>query len=518
MLAAVDGITWRSPLEPAAPAGYRGIDRRGLIADGADIRRGVLLTATLSGLVWTTMLAVDVASDGIAPSATLAAFTSAAAAAVAIVSGMLSIARWRLVGDALALAAGLALVVLGVSTIAVGGILSNAEAALGAPAFLRALVPGGVVAAAGCLVGALRLPQVDTTLQVRRGVVAAIATVLVSAGVVSAAPAVLEAFGPGTTTGAGRLVYASTWAALAVAFVREARRSNRAVSAWVANAMLCLGQAHLARMVALSLGPTWDVAGRLLTLLAMLIALIGVVRASQSSGRVLEARLFETLVAERAARAHHDADRAARDELDHDLRSALMALGGATTVLHRHADALAEDDRGLLVESLSTEIARMQQLVARAHERVQPFEVGPLARRVAACDKALGSQINVEVPEGLTAFGSPNQTSEILRNLLDNARLHGDSSAVRVSGAAHGGAVELAVEDDGMGVPEAIRERIFERGWTTRAQVPSSGTGLGLFVARRLAEEQGGTLTVRDRAGGGAAFVLTLPIPGVETS
>ena len=110
---------------------------------------------------------------------------------------------------------------------------------------------------------------------------------------------------------------------------------------------------------------------------------------------------------------------------------------------------------------------------------------------------------------------------QALVNLIENALRHtsGDS--------ADGGAVEVAVEvneaagrarltvcDRGPGVPEAERARIFET--FARGSTPSGGAGLGLAIVRAVAQVHGGEARVEAREGGGARFVLDLPVGGPE--
>ena len=94
-------------------------------------------------------------------------------------------------------------------------------------------------------------------------------------------------------------------------------------------------------------------------------------------------------------------------------------------------------------------------------------------------------------------------------NLADNAVRHA-ASTVELSLAERDGRVVLAVEDDGAGVPEAERERIFERFARLDGARQAGGTGLGLAIARDIAAHHGGAL-VLDPSASGARFVLTLP-------
>ena len=76
----------------------------------------------------------------------------------------------------------------------------------------------------------------------------------------------------------------------------------------------------------------------------------------------------------------------------------------------------------------------------------------------------------------------------------------------------------LAVEDTGAGIPEELLDRVFQPGFTTRATAPSGAwtsggrRGLGLAITRSIVEAAGGTVHAENRAGGGARFVIELPV------
>ena len=109
----------------------------------------------------------------------------------------------------------------------------------------------------------------------------------------------------------------------------------------------------------------------------------------------------------------------------------------------------------------------------------------------------------------------PDQLGRVVRNLVENAGTHARSTIV-VSVAARDTTAELVVDDDGPGVPEADRERIFER--FTRLDASRSratgGAGLGLAIAREIVERHGGTLVAAASPMGGARFVVRLPRTG----
>ena len=114
--------------------------------------------------------------------------------------------------------------------------------------------------------------------------------------------------------------------------------------------------------------------------------------------------------------------------------------------------------------------------------------------------------------------GDAGDLRRVLDNLLGNARLHtpdGTTVRVRLDEVRTGeavGAVRLTVADDGPGLPETVRESVFERfarGETSRSRDGGEGTGLGMAIALAVVEAHGGTIAVGP--GPGATFVVTLP-------
>jgi signal transduction histidine kinase len=110
--------------------------------------------------------------------------------------------------------------------------------------------------------------------------------------------------------------------------------------------------------------------------------------------------------------------------------------------------------------------------------------------------------------------GDRDRLLQILRNLIDNGvKYSGAGDSVDVRAWAANGVVRVEVRDRGPGIPRDQQRLIFEK--FGRADVPGNSkprTGLGLFIARSIAEAHGGTLDVRSRPDEGATFVLTLPL------
>ena len=104
----------------------------------------------------------------------------------------------------------------------------------------------------------------------------------------------------------------------------------------------------------------------------------------------------------------------------------------------------------------------------------------------------------------------PNQLNQVILNMLVNAAhaIEGEGT-ITVQTRTENGEVVISISDTGKGIPEDIRDRIFEPGFTTKGE--SKGTGLGLSIARRIMEEHGGSITFTSEVGRGTTFTIRLP-------
>jgi signal transduction histidine kinase len=120
-----------------------------------------------------------------------------------------------------------------------------------------------------------------------------------------------------------------------------------------------------------------------------------------------------------------------------------------------------------------------------------------------------------EVPQG-TLLGDPDRLAQALRNLLMNAVKHTAEGDGRVSLSVtpqDGGRLRFVVEDDGPGIPEDQRERVFDRFHRTDPARDRStgGAGLGLAIVQAIARAHAGTITAGEASGGGARLTMVLP-------
>ena len=111
-----------------------------------------------------------------------------------------------------------------------------------------------------------------------------------------------------------------------------------------------------------------------------------------------------------------------------------------------------------------------------------------------------------------TVLGEDRLIRRALRNLLENARRYGGREVEVTVGSQAGRGAEVRVCDRGPGVPEAMRERIFESFFRLPGHAEQAGgVGLGLSLVKQIAERHGGSVRCEGREGGGSCFVLALP-------
>lgn len=196
----------------------------------------------------------------------------------------------------------------------------------------------------------------------------------------------------------------------------------------------------------------------------------------------------------------------------HELRSPLARLKMAVAML----DEAPPAQQAQLKKEISTNIAELDALVEEvllasrldnhaAMDLTQPVALLPLAAEEAA---RVGAQAD---GDDLQARGDERLLRRALRNLLENARRYGGDE-VSVEVQRRGPQVQVAVCDRGPGVPEAMRERIFEPFFRMPGHAErEGGVGLGLSLVRQIAQRHGGQVQCQPREGGGSRFVLSLP-------
>jgi signal transduction histidine kinase len=231
-------------------------------------------------------------------------------------------------------------------------------------------------------------------------------------------------------------------------------------------------------------------------------------------------------------RLHHE--RATRDELlaivSHELRTPVTVIGGYGRILLREeVGSLTPEQRRFLEESnkacrrLDAFIDRLLagSQVAQGGEVLEVRSGGlrllleEVAERMQPLFAARRSRLVLDAPDECRARFDPMRIEQVLTNLLDNAlKYAGPDATVEVAARAVecGGRpmLEVAVSDDGPGIPPADRQRVFQA-YVRGPGAAANGLGLGLALCKRIVEGHGGAISIGDRPGGGCRFAFTLP-------
>lgn len=208
-------------------------------------------------------------------------------------------------------------------------------------------------------------------------------------------------------------------------------------------------------------------------------------------------------------------------DVSHELRTPLTTMVNSLQLVQNRADQLPERVREPLA-MLGEELDRFRKLVVdliemsrvdgRASMHWEELPAGAAVREAA--DAAAGRPVTTIDPsaEGLRVRVDRSRLARVVGNLVENAEQHG-RGCVGVRVLAQGEWLRIEVDDAGPGIPESLRQRVFER-FVRGIDGTPGGNGLGLAIVARQVQGHGGRVFVTDRPGGGARFVVTLPLRG----
>ena len=211
--------------------------------------------------------------------------------------------------------------------------------------------------------------------------------------------------------------------------------------------------------------------------------------------------------------------------VSHELRTPLVPIKGWAQTLLNRGDRLTDDQRRTAVQSILTQAQRLEALVlnilessrveAGQAEALDTVDVTSIALHVVEEVLAARPDRVIRVKPPLVPCqvrGSTVWVDRALANLVANAvKYSSDESPVDVVVSVEDGIVSVSVTDLGPGISEDAQERIFERFERLEESSKQTGTGLGLYITRRLARAMGGEVSVSSMPGAGSTFVLTLP-------
>ena len=208
--------------------------------------------------------------------------------------------------------------------------------------------------------------------------------------------------------------------------------------------------------------------------------------------------------------------------VSHDLRTPLASIKASVSSLRQTDVQWTAADEADLLATIEQNADRLDALIgnlldlSRLHTgSLEPFlrptaidEVAPVALR--GLDASV--RMEIEVPDGVPLVrADPGLLERVLANIFSNALRHSPSSRPPALRARPAGAtVILEVVDHGRGVPDGLKDRIFEP--FQRLDDRQGGVGLGLAVAKGFAEAMGGTIAAVDTPGGGLTIRITLPV------
>jgi two-component system, OmpR family, sensor histidine kinase KdpD len=215
--------------------------------------------------------------------------------------------------------------------------------------------------------------------------------------------------------------------------------------------------------------------------------------------------------------------------ISHDLRTPLAVITGASSALNDPELQLSQQARAELARTIDSKAREMSELISNVLDLMR-FEAGEvrLRRDWQTIDDLIGAALTrlngrfgdrpVELvlePELPAVYVDAPLVIQLLVNLLDNTIRHTPpGTRICVRAAVDGEALQVVVEDSGPGLPPGDPERLFAKFQRGREESNAGGAGLGLAICRAIVNAHGGRISAAERPGGGAQFVLTLPITG----
>jgi signal transduction histidine kinase len=208
-------------------------------------------------------------------------------------------------------------------------------------------------------------------------------------------------------------------------------------------------------------------------------------------------------------------------KIAHELRSPLTSVKGFSATLVKRWDRFTDEQRLQFIETIHHDAERMGRIVSevldlarleagRLELQLQQVSLHAVAAAAVENHSSLGGieRVRLEVPEDATVYADPERLGHALSNLVENAVKFSDEGPIVVSAGGDG---RISVSDRGVGIPPEMVDEIFSGPAPHAQKSGPSGTGLGLYLTRRLVEAHGGTISVESRPGEGSVFTISLP-------
>jgi signal transduction histidine kinase len=211
-------------------------------------------------------------------------------------------------------------------------------------------------------------------------------------------------------------------------------------------------------------------------------------------------------------------------KIAHELRSPLTSVQGFSGTLVKRWDRLRDEQRLELVGTIHADAVRMGRIISDVLDLAR-LETGRLHLDVAnvnvaaIAEKATGNvarwpgaeRVTTSIPPELNVRADAARLEHIVTALVENAIKFSDSGPVEVRAEPHESTVVISVTDRGVGIEPVRIDEIFAGPAPAGQSATPTGSGLGLYLTKRLVEAHGGTIRVQSSPGRGSSFAVALP-------
>jgi signal transduction histidine kinase len=210
-------------------------------------------------------------------------------------------------------------------------------------------------------------------------------------------------------------------------------------------------------------------------------------------------------------------------KIAHELRSPLTSVKGFSATLVDRWDRFTDEQRLQFVQTIHADAERMGRIISEVLDLAR-LEAGRLelhpddvqvatiaSKAVGQLPEVPGDRVIVDVDPGVIVHADPERLGHVLTNLVENAIKFSDDGPITVSAERTGDVVQIVVSDEGVGIEEERQDEIFSGPAPSGQRSGPSGTGLGLYLTRRLVEAHSGSIAVDSKPDEGARFTVTLP-------
>ncbi|HEY7875136.1 MAG TPA: HAMP domain-containing sensor histidine kinase, partial [Actinomycetota bacterium] len=210
-------------------------------------------------------------------------------------------------------------------------------------------------------------------------------------------------------------------------------------------------------------------------------------------------------------------------KIAHELRSPLTSVKGFSATLVDRWDRFTDEQRLQFVQTIHADAERMGRIISEVLDLAR-LEAGRLelhpddvqvatvaAKAVEHLPDGGNDRIVIDVEPSVVVHADAERLGHVLTNLIENAIKFSDDGPISVSATQAGDEIRIVVADRGIGIEEERIPELFSGPAPTGQRSGPSGTGLGLYLTRRLVEAHSGSITVDSKPGEGARFTVTLP-------